>query len=362
MTYAHANAHAAPAMEDRTHAEEPRFPFAAAPGIGQLQEVVPGLLWLRLPLPYRLDHVNIYLLAEGDAWAAIDTGLGNTATKAIWEAVLRDRLAGAGLSRLIVTHFHPDHVGLAGWLTRTGGMTLHMPATEYEQSAALQRDGVDSQAPIFRDFYRRSGLPGPAIERQLAGGHDYLRRTTGLPASFVPLRAGDDLAIGPRRWRVLTGGGHSPEQGMLYCAAERLFLSADQVIATISPNVSVMPTLATANPLGDYLDSLHALIRDVPDDVLVLPGHGLPFYGLHARARDLIAHHRSRCALILEAVTAAPLSPAELIPIVFRDKTLDDHQTGFALGEVLAHVNHMVARGDLRRAPAAGAVDRYLPA
>ncbi len=323
------------------------FLWPEPPGPGQVVTVADGLLWFRLPLPYRLDHVNIYLLADGDGWAAVDTGLGDEPCREGWQAILDGPLASQRLTRLIVTHFHPDHVGLAGWLAERFGLPTYMPRSEYLYTMSLQHMPADHGSALYRQFYLRHGLADSVIDEVLSGGHEYLRRTTGLPSSYHRLEHGEELRIGARSFRVLTGGGHALEQAMLYCASERLFLSADQVIAKISPNIGVYAMEPDANALGDYLRSLRALQQAIPADVLVLPGHGLPFTGLHARADALMQHHEGRCALIRDACRNQPQSAASLIPVVF-PRELDAHQTGFAFVEVLAHVNYMLRRGELR--------------
>lgn len=341
-------------------AEGLTFPWPSPPDPGAMREILSGLLWLRLRLPYRLDHVNIYLLAEEGGFAAVDAGLGDAETRAAWEAVLAGPLAGERLTRLIVTHFHPDHVGLAGWLCERHGIPLYMPRTEYLFSFGLQYAPPDRGEAMYRRFYRQHGLPEPVIDRVLSNGHEYLSRTTGVPTSYHRLQQGRALRLGEREFDVLTGGGHSLEQAMFHCPRDRLFLAADQVIAQISPNVSVYAMEPGADALGAYLASLRAIREEVPDDVLVLPGHGLPFRGLHARVRALMAHHATRCAIIAESCRDAPRSAAELIAPVF-PRELDAHQTGFAFGEVLAHVNHMVREGRLREV-ADGPVRRYVAA
>ena len=198
----------------------------------------------------------------------------------------------------------------------------------------------------WRPFYRRHGLDGLVTEQVLERGHVYLRLTTGVPSTFRRVGQGDSLDIGGRRFQVHTGGGHALEQAMLHCPEDGLFFAADQVIAKISPNVSVTAMEPAANALGAYLHSLAGLRRAVPADVLVLPGHGLPFEGLHVRIDELIAHHAARCAQIAEACQGAALATADLVPVIF-PRVLDEHQTGFAFGEVLAHVNHMLAQGEL---------------
>jgi glyoxylase-like metal-dependent hydrolase (beta-lactamase superfamily II) len=334
------------------------FPIATAPSPGTVTDIAPGIRWLRLPLPYRLDHVNIYLIENDGGWTALDTGLGDDACRDAWEAALAGPLRGQPLKSLIVSHYHPDHVGLAGFLCQRHDLELTMPRPEYLLSLLLRFAPADYGEDVFRPFYRRHGLSAEATEIVLSRGHEYLKRTTGVPASYHRIRHGDTLAVGGRSFQVLTGGGHALEQAMLYRPEERLFLAADQVIARISPNVSVHPMEPSLDALGIYLASLRAIRDHVAPDVLVLPGHGLPFHGLHERVAELIAHHAQRCAEIAAACRGAPLSVAEIVPVLFT-RALDAHQTGFAFGEVLAHVNHMLGSGELRLEADAGGVDRY---
>jgi glyoxylase-like metal-dependent hydrolase (beta-lactamase superfamily II) len=335
-----------------------QFPMAEPPASGTLADIAPGVQWLRLPLPYRLNHVNIYLIEDDGGWAVLDTGLGTDECRAAWEAVLTGPFAGRRLTRMIVTHFHPDHVGLAGWLHHRFGLPLTMPRPEYLYSLALQYAPGDLGAEMHRPFYRRHGLSSDITELVLSRGHEYLRRTTGVPTTYHRIQHGDTLRLGGRDFQVLTGGGHALEQAMLVCRSERLFLAADQVIARISPNVSVHAMEPDLDALGIYLRSLAGLREAVAGDVMVLPGHGLPFYGLHKRVEELTAHHAERCGVIAEACRARPLTVAEVVPLVFQ-RELDAHQTGFAFGEVLAHVNHMLSLGELVLDVGADQTDRY---
>ena len=318
------------------------MPFPEPPAPGQVVEVAPGVLWLRFALPFLLDHVNVYLIEDEGGWAAFDTGLGDDVTRAAWEAVFAGPLAGQRLTRIVCSHFHPDHVGLVGWLTKRFGAPLSMPRAEFLMTRVLE-DRVLAADPTF---YTERGLAVDAGGRVAGDGHGYLSLVTGLPRRFHRLVAGETLRIGRRDFIVHTGGGHALEQGMLYCAADGLFLCADQVLIRISPNISVNAIEPDANPLGEYLASLADLARAIPADVLVLPGHGVPFVGLPARAGELAAHHDARCALIAEAARQAPCTAADLLAVVFK-RQMDAHQTGFAFGEVLAHVNAMIRLGDL---------------
>jgi glyoxylase-like metal-dependent hydrolase (beta-lactamase superfamily II) len=334
------------------------FPHQNPPSPGELVLISPGVQWLRLPLPYRLNHVNIYLIEDDDGWAVVDTGLATDACRMAWDAVLTGPLAGQRLTRMTVTHYHPDHVGLAGWLSTRFDLPLSMPRPEYLYSLALQYAPGDLGADTYRPFYRRHGLSPEVTELVLSRGHEYLRRTTGVPTTYHRIQHGDTLRMGGRDFHVITGGGHALEQAMLLRQQERLFFAADQVIARISPNVSVHAMEPDLDALGIYLRSLRSLHDMVPEDVLALPGHGLPFFGLHARLDELIEHHAQRCSLIADACRDQPLSVAEIVPYVFH-RDLDEHQTGFAFGEVLAHVNHMLGLGSLVLETDAERIDRY---
>jgi glyoxylase-like metal-dependent hydrolase (beta-lactamase superfamily II) len=342
---------------------EPQIVFAhtAPPAPGMVIEVAPGIMWARLALPFQLDHVNIYLIDDGEGWALIDTGLGDKATQAAWEGLLDGPLAGRPLTRIIATHFHPDHVGAAGFLLRKFNVPLFMTATEYLQCLNLHLDPGALEAAHYRRFYVEHGLDAETTQAVVTGGHAYLRLLSGLPPVYRRVVAGDVLKIGARVFEVMTGGGHSPEEIMLLSRADKLFFAADQVLPRISPNVSVVAVDPEGDPLGQYLRSLRNLRRDVPDDVLVLPGHGLPFHGLGARIGELIAHHNARCDKILRACATAPRSAAELVPVLFT-RALDPHQTGFAFSEVLAHVNTMLRQGLLKEASDAGGIRRVVAA
>jgi glyoxylase-like metal-dependent hydrolase (beta-lactamase superfamily II) len=320
------------------------FPRPTPPAPGEITEIAPGILWLRLALPFQLDHVNIYLIEDGDGWLVLDTGIADLRTRTAWQEVLASRLRGRKLTRLVVTHFHPDHVGLAGWMTGELGLDLAMSQVDYLVAQNLRHNPDALDSPAHRAFYLRHGLSEEVTAAVSGRGHSYLKMTTGLPPSYYRLVAGETLRIGGRDFEILTGGGHAPEQVMLLCRAEGIFLPADQVLARISPNIGVWPWEPLADPLGAYLRSLDALREQVPEEVLVLPAHNLPFYGLHQRIGELQHHHALRCNEIVAACAEAPRSTAEILPVLFH-RPLDAHQTGFAFAEVLAHVNHLLRQG-----------------
>lgn len=348
-------------MEPLTHSTGIIHPFPEPPAPGAVIEVAPGILWTRISLPFRLDHVNIYLIEDGDGWAVLDTGLGTEETMAAWETLVAGALAGARLTRLIVTHMHPDHIGLAGWLCRRFGIGMLTSQTTWLTClhASLSPDALD--ATPYREMYMRNGLDAATTDIVVTQGHRYLRMVTPLPPTFRRVVAGDIIAIGRRVFQVLTGDGHAPEQVMLYCPEDRLFFAADQVLAKISPNVGVWPVDPDGDPLALFLRSQAALRAGMPADTLVLPGHHLPFRGLHFRCEALAAHHEERCGLIAEACAQRPCTVVDLLPVLFK-MTLDPHQLGFAFGETHAHVNYMVGQGRLRWVNDSSGISRVMSA
>lgn len=323
----------------------PRF-GPATPAPGAMVEVEPGIFWLRFPLPFALDHVNLWLLDDGDGWTVVDTGYGNRTCKEIWQGLLDGPLAGRPLRRIVVTHFHPDHVGLAGWLQGLTGAAFWMPETEWLLARLLYVDAPDAALEQALAFYRLAGLEADTLARMRADGHVYPRRITPPPLTFEPLRSGDELRMGGRDWRVWTGVGHAPAEACFVAAADGLFLSADHVLPRISPNVAVWPQSPHADPLGPFLRSLDDL-RALPESIRALPAHDWPFLDLHGRLRALAHHHHERLAATLAAV-AAEATAADVFRHLF-PHIHDLHQLRFALGETLAHLNRLVATGDVAR-------------
>jgi glyoxylase-like metal-dependent hydrolase (beta-lactamase superfamily II) len=323
-----------------------QFPFREPPRPGEVTQVREGLLWLRLPLPFQLDHVNIYLIEDSDGWVIVDAGISTPEAKAAWEDLFRGPLSALKISKILVTHCHPDHIGLAGWLCQRFQAPLLTSLSSYMSCRVISLDPRAFESQSNWRFYKSHGMDDEAARIVSTQGQEYLKWVEPLPETFRRLVMGDALTIGDRTFRVITGDGHVAEQAMLYCEAEKLFIAADQVLERISPNVSVWAGEPDGDPLGHYLRSLRLLCAELPADALVLPGHRRPFYGLHPRAQELIGHHEARCAMILEACAGADRSVAELAPILF-PRALDPHQMGFAFSETLAHANRLVRRGEL---------------
>jgi glyoxylase-like metal-dependent hydrolase (beta-lactamase superfamily II) len=322
-----------------------RFPHQVPPAPGEVIEIAEGILWAQFPLPFALNHVNVYLLRDGDGWAVVDTGIGDERTYSLWRTLVEGPLRNERLTKLIVTHFHPDHIGAGSWLIGEYGPALHMSRSEYLYNLVLHRSDTDV-IETYRRFYELRGLAADRTTAILKAGHDYVDRTSPMPPVYHCLADGDTLAIGDFQFEVLTGGGHSWEQVMLFERRLGLFIVADQVLPRISTNVSVVALEPDNDPLGVYLASISRLRRDIPENVLALPGHRLPYLGMHGRIAELLSHHEDRCREIVEACHARPMTPAELVPILFFDN-MDTQQTSFAFCEIVAHINYMKLRGQM---------------
>jgi glyoxylase-like metal-dependent hydrolase (beta-lactamase superfamily II) len=283
--------------------------------------------------------------------ALLDTGIDNQTTRDLWEQMLAGVLKGRRMTRIISSHCHPDHIGLAGWLCQRLDVELYASQTEYLETLTIRLDPSALDAEPYRSFYLGHGLSEAQTTLLLRRGLQYLRMVSDPPRTFNRLLAEETLEIGGRSFEILTGAGHSSEQAMLYCRDGGFVLCADQVLAKISPNISVEAINPNGDPLGGYLRSLAALKERLPARTLALPGHNLPFVGLHARIEELIAHHQMRCAAILKAVEAGENTAVGLVPAVFGRSIEDPHQMSFAFGEALAHVNYLVRRGELAIRP-----------
>ncbi|MDF1485019.1 MBL fold metallo-hydrolase [Ramlibacter sp. H39-3-26] len=330
------------------------YPCGEPPAPGQAREVAPGVLWLRMPLPFALDHINVYAVRDGERggaqdWAVFDTGTHTPEVEAAWRDLWGEggALAQARAARVFVTHMHPDHVGMAGALVQQFSGRLWMTRLEYLNCRVLAAD-TGRQAPEEGvAFYRRVGWDAEALEgyRQRFGRFGKLIHA--LPESFRRLHDGEVLQIGGHTWRVVVGRGHSPEHACFYCPELRLFISGDQVLPRISSNVSVFPTEPDADPLGEWLASLDKLRREVPDDVLVLPAHNEPFRGLHARLAGLAQSQHAALDRLRAALSEQPRRAIDVFGALFsRPIGNDAHLLGLATGESIAHLNYLVARDE----------------
>lgn len=324
------------------------FPFEA-PATGTVREVAPGVLWLRMPLPFVLDHINLWLLRDGGGWTVVDTGLRTAETIAIWENLLRDVLNGDPVTRVIVTHQHADHSGLAGWFTARFSCPLWMTRGEYLTVRTAMHRADEGLTPELSDFYRRAGWSESEVDAYDARRREVWNFVTPLPDAYRRLRDGDTLAIGDRSWRVIIGGGHSPEHACLYSPEAGLLISGDKVLPRISSNISVDPLEPDSDPMGEWFDTLARVRREVADDVLVLPSHNLCFRGLHARIDSLVAEQERALTRVRDTL-ANPCRAVDLFGIIF-GRPIDSSNIGLfslATGETIAALNRLIETGAIR--------------
>ena len=318
------------------------YPFAQAPGPGEVREVAPGVHWLRMPLPFQLNHINLWLLADGPSWTIVDCGYGTDETRALWADILSTHRPG----RLLVTHYHPDHIGNAQWIAEQFGLTAEMTEPEFLHAVMWCHTPAEVLLGQRHALWQKHGVAQERLDKIHGRGNPYRRGAPSVPLSYNRLSGGARLAIGGRTWEVLLGRGHCPEQACLYAADTGVLIAGDQILPKISPNVSITLEEPEGDPLGSFLETLDRFYT-LPADTLVLPSHGMPFRGLHARIDWLRAHHQGRLAVVREAC-GEPQTAAEITEALF-PRQLDDHQYGFAFAETMAHVNYLVHRGQVRR-------------
>lgn len=317
------------------------------PEAGRAVRIDEGLHWARVPLPMELSHINVWLLDDGDAWLLVDTGMDEEVCREAWHALERDHLGGRRLRRVFVTHDHPDHMGLAGWLGQRHGAELWMSAVGHESTTEMLATPSAHVVDRRFAFFASHGLATDAETRRRAAAAGHGRWFGKVPPLAQAVAGGAVLGAGRHRWEVIETSGHCRGHLCLYDAAREILISGDQVLPTISPNVSVLATRPDANPLRDFLDSLERLERCAPG-TLVLPSHGRPFRRLHARIAALRAHHLGQ----LEALRSAcdePRSAHDLLPVMF-GRPLRGFHRYLAVAETVAHLNYLWHARQLERA------------
>ena len=330
-----------------TSPDEIRHPFPEPPKEGAAVPIAEGILWLRLPLPMALDHVNVFALDDGDGWTIIDTGFASNRAKAIWESLLAGPLAGKPVTRVLVTHYHPDHIGLAGWF-QSRGAELVTTRTSWLYARMLTLDSHDLPLPEQIDFQRRAGVPADRLARYATTRpFNFSDVVAPLPPGFTRIREGDTFTAAGRRWTIRCGDGHAPEHATLWSQDDHLILGGDQLLPGISANIGVYPTEPDADPLTEWLDSCARFAPLARPDHLVLPGHKLPFTGLPLRLRQMADNHESALTRLLHHLHT-PHTAADCFLPVFK-RTIDGPEYNMALVEAVAHLNCLLKRGQITR-------------
>jgi glyoxylase-like metal-dependent hydrolase (beta-lactamase superfamily II) len=328
------------------------------PKAGKVTEVADGVFWLRIPLPMVLNHINVWLLRDGDGWVLVDTGMRSEETRDLWQFLFTDIMEGRPLHKLFATHMHPDHMGLADWLCRQFDCALHMSQGEFYYAHYLGNVEPESYLERVESFYHRMGFIDGLDENNRREIAHTPKAFSGAPMYYRRLIDGQTLTIDGVRWQIVVGSGHSPEHCCLYCPDKKLLISGDQVLPTISSNISVYSEEPEGNPLEEWLSSCRRLQNLLPDDLLVLPAHGQPFYGLHLRLQQLLDEHEGQLNKLRTFYKDAGTCSDSLAQL-FR-KNLSGFNRLIAASEAQAHINYLLERSELTREMAGDGAYRYL--
>lgn len=319
------------------------YPWETPPAEGEAIAIATGVLWMRLPLPMALDHVNVFAFDDGDSWTIVDTGFSSKRSKAIWETLLAGPLKGKPVSRLIGTHHHPDHIGLAGWFMAKGAELL-MPRTGWLMARMLTLDEQPTYTDEALSFYKRAGMSAEEYaHRKTERPFNFADCVDPIPVGYTRLIDGETLRFGGRTWDIRMGDGHAPEHATFWSRDDDLVVGGDQLLPSISANLGVYPTEPEADPVQDWLTTCERFQPFATEDQLVLPGHKLPFTGLPLRLRQMIENHHGALERLI-AHLKEPRTGGECFAPLFKRK-IGRGEYGLALVEALAHLNHLHQTG-----------------
>jgi glyoxylase-like metal-dependent hydrolase (beta-lactamase superfamily II) len=335
-----------------------RFPWPEAPGPGEIIEVAEGVLWARIGLPNRLNHVNIYLLDDGDAWTVIDTGFRNKMCLEHWDLLRAGPLKGRRLWRVVGTHHHPDHIGLVGRMMREDGVEFWTTRTAYILARMLQLDHHEHHPPEQIAHWKRGGTPPHLVEEfSRETPFNFSRTVDPLPLGYRRIVEGEVIRMGGRDWDVRMGDGHAPEHATFWSRDDDLVIVGDQAIPGISSNLGVQPTEPEADPVGDWLESCERLLRHAREEHVALPGHKPVFTGLPLRFEQLISNHHTAIDRLRGHLTDWRTAVECFVPIFGRE--IGPPVYGLAMNEALGHLNHMHRTGEAERETGADGAWRF---
>lgn len=325
-----------------------RYPWSEAPAEGEAVEVAEGILWMRLPLPMKLDHVNIFALDDGEAgWTVIDSGMCTSRSREIWERLLAGPLGGRPVHRVMLTHYHPDHVGLVGWLMGRGA-ELWTTRTTYLLTRMLILDEQERWPQETLSFYRRAGMDPALFEKRSAQRpFNFADVAEDIPLGYRRMTEGEVVRMGGRDWTVRMGEGHAPEHATFWSTDGELVLCGDQLLPSISPNIGVHATEPEADPLSDWLTSCRRFSEVATTRQLVLPGHKLPYRGLPLRIVQLIENHHGALDRLETHLREPHTAGDSFLPLFGRE--IGEGEYGLALAEALAHCLHLWHMGRAER-------------
>ena len=329
--------------------KEISFPIKNVPENNELVQVIKNIFWARMPLPSPLNHVNVYIIEDDLGLTIIDTGLNTQETRLRWKSLLKKYFKDRKLERVIITHHHPDHFGLAGWFKKNYGAEIYCSRTSYLMARMLTLDVQEKMSSEAALFYMRAGMPKDTIEkRQKIRPMNFSDTVHSIPLGFKRIREDEEIILAGQSWKIVFGHGHAPSHATFWSTKDSIVFVGDQVLPGISPNLGVYPTEPEADTVGDWISSCRKLLRIADNNKLVLPGHKLPFTGLSIRLEQLIRNHKSAIKRIERRLSKGPLNTVDLFRTIFK-REIKEKEYSLALVEAVGHMNHLYAMGQVSR-------------